>query len=164
MILTTLIGGNRESRTLTDGTYMIGRNPSCQIQFEFPDVSERHAILTVRGNKAGEQPARRGARVRDSGGGLLQTLARPALRAHLAVQDSNHPARGTPYRRTGESPHPLCLLRHADWGSDRITNPSIYRYVEITIFQKQKSPQARALFVIGSTSGSRNRPRCPVAG
>ena len=52
MILTTLIGGNRESRTLTDGTYMIGRNPSCQIQFEFPDVSERHAILTVRGNKA----------------------------------------------------------------------------------------------------------------
>ena len=52
MILTTLIGGNRESRTLTDGTYMIGRNPSCQIQFEFPDVSERHEILTVRGNKA----------------------------------------------------------------------------------------------------------------
>ena len=52
MILTTLIGGNRESRTLTDGTYMIGRNPSCQICFSFPDVSERHAILTVRGNKA----------------------------------------------------------------------------------------------------------------
>ena len=52
MILTTLIGGNRESRTLTDGTYMIGRNPSCPICFNFPDVSERHAILTVRGNKA----------------------------------------------------------------------------------------------------------------
>ena len=52
MILTTLIGGNRESQTLTDGTYMIGRNPSCQICFDFPDVSERHAILTVRGNKA----------------------------------------------------------------------------------------------------------------
>jgi pilus assembly protein CpaF len=52
MVLTTLIGGNRESRTLTDGTYMIGRNPSCQICFSFPDVSERHAILTVRGNKA----------------------------------------------------------------------------------------------------------------
>jgi len=52
MILTTLIGENRESRTLTDGTYMIGRNPSCQICFDFPDVSERHAILTVRGNKA----------------------------------------------------------------------------------------------------------------
>ena len=50
MILTTLIGGNRESRTLTDGTYMIGRNPSCPICFDFPDVSERHAILTVRGN------------------------------------------------------------------------------------------------------------------
>ena len=52
MILTTLIGENRESRTLTDGTYMIGRNPSCQICFSFPDVSERHAILTVRGDKA----------------------------------------------------------------------------------------------------------------
>ena len=52
MILTTLIGENRESRTLTDGTYMIGRNPSCPICFSFPDVSERHAILTVRGNKA----------------------------------------------------------------------------------------------------------------
>ena len=52
MVLTTLIGGDRESRTLTDGTYMIGRNPSCQIRFDFPEVSERHAILTVRGNKA----------------------------------------------------------------------------------------------------------------
>ena len=26
MVLTTLIGGNRESRTLTDGTYARGRN------------------------------------------------------------------------------------------------------------------------------------------
>ena len=52
MILTTLIGGNRESRTLTDGTYMIGRNPSCPICFDFPDVSERHAILTVRDGRA----------------------------------------------------------------------------------------------------------------
>ena len=48
MILTTLIGGDRESRTLTDGTYMIGRNETCPIRFDFPDVSERHAILTVR--------------------------------------------------------------------------------------------------------------------
>ena len=52
MVLTTLIGGNRESRTLTDGTYMIGRNPSCQIRFDFPEVSERHAILTVRDGRA----------------------------------------------------------------------------------------------------------------
>ena len=52
MILTTLIGENRESRTLTDGTYMIGRNPSCQIRFDFPDVSERHAVLTVRDGRA----------------------------------------------------------------------------------------------------------------
>ena len=52
MVLTTLIAGNRESRTLTDGTYMIGRNPSCQIRFDFPDVSERHAVLTVRDGRA----------------------------------------------------------------------------------------------------------------
>ncbi len=52
MVLTTLIGGNRESRTIADGTYMIGRNPSCPVCFDFPDVSERHAILTVRGGKA----------------------------------------------------------------------------------------------------------------
>ena len=52
MVLTTLIDGNRESRTLTDGTYMIGRNPSCQIRFDFPDVSERHAVLTVRDGRA----------------------------------------------------------------------------------------------------------------
>ena len=52
MVLTTLIGGNRESRTLTDGTYMIGRNPSCQIRFDFPDVSERHAVLTLRDGRA----------------------------------------------------------------------------------------------------------------
>ena len=52
MVLTTLIGGDRETRTLADGTYMIGRNPSCPVCFNFPDVSERHAILTVRNGKA----------------------------------------------------------------------------------------------------------------
>jgi len=52
MILTTLVDGSRESRELADGTYMVGRNASCQIRFDFPDVSERHAILTVRGGKA----------------------------------------------------------------------------------------------------------------
>ena len=52
MILTTLIGGDRESRSLSDGTYMIGRNETCPIRFEFPDVSERHAILTIRDGKA----------------------------------------------------------------------------------------------------------------
>ena len=52
MILTTLIGGDRESRTLTDGTYMIGRNPTCPIHLGFPDVSERHAILTIRDGRA----------------------------------------------------------------------------------------------------------------
>jgi pSer/pThr/pTyr-binding forkhead associated (FHA) protein len=52
MILTTLIGGDRESRNLSDGTYMIGRNETCPIRFDFPDVSERHAILTIRDGKA----------------------------------------------------------------------------------------------------------------
>ena len=52
MILTTLIGGSRESRPLTDGTYMIGRNMTCPIRLDFPDVSERHAILTLRNGRA----------------------------------------------------------------------------------------------------------------
>lgn len=52
MILTTLIQGNRETRELADGAYMIGRNESCRIRFDFADVSERHAILTVREGKA----------------------------------------------------------------------------------------------------------------
>lgn len=52
MVLTTLIGGARESRPLADGTYMIGRNATCPIRFDFPDVSERHAILTVRDSRA----------------------------------------------------------------------------------------------------------------
>ena len=48
LLLTTLIDGNRETRTLADGTYFVGRNAGCQIRFPLPDVSERHAVLTVR--------------------------------------------------------------------------------------------------------------------
>jgi len=50
--LTTLIGGNRETRELTDGAWMIGRGEMCRIRLDFPDVSERHAIMTVRGGRA----------------------------------------------------------------------------------------------------------------
>ena len=52
MILTSLIDGNRETRELADGTYIIGRGDSCRIRFPLPDVSERHAVLTVRGGAA----------------------------------------------------------------------------------------------------------------
>ena len=52
MILTTLIDGQRETRELTPGTYLIGRGESCSIRFNLPEVSERHAILTVRDDKA----------------------------------------------------------------------------------------------------------------
>ena len=52
MVLTTLIGGTRETRELADGTYMIGRAESCRVRFDSPDVSERHAILTVRDGRA----------------------------------------------------------------------------------------------------------------
>lgn len=48
MQLTTLIDGVRDTRELEEGTYIIGRGESCRIRFAFPDVSERHAILTVR--------------------------------------------------------------------------------------------------------------------
>ena len=52
MILTSLIDGNRETRELADGTYIIGRGDTCRIRFPLPDVSERHAVLTVRGGAA----------------------------------------------------------------------------------------------------------------
>ena len=52
MQLTTLIGGVRETRPLPDGTYIIGRGQNCHLRLDFPDVSERHAILTVRGGHA----------------------------------------------------------------------------------------------------------------
>lgn len=52
MFLTTLIGGARETRELKDGSYLIGRGETCRIRLPFPDVSERHAILTVRSGRA----------------------------------------------------------------------------------------------------------------
>ncbi len=52
MILTTLAGDRRETRELTERSYMIGRGAACPIRFDFPDVSERHAILTVRDSRA----------------------------------------------------------------------------------------------------------------
>ena len=52
MTLTTLIDGRRDARELTDGTYVIGRGESCRVRIDLPDVSERHAILTVRGDRA----------------------------------------------------------------------------------------------------------------
>ena len=52
MYLTTLINGARETREITDGSYMIGRGESCRIRLPFADVSERHAILTVRNGRA----------------------------------------------------------------------------------------------------------------
>ena len=52
MTLTTLVNGDRASSALADGTYVIGRGESCRIRFDAPEVSERHAILTVRGGRA----------------------------------------------------------------------------------------------------------------
>ena len=52
MILTTLIDGQRTSRELEEGAYLIGRVETCHICFPKPEVSERHAILTVRDGRA----------------------------------------------------------------------------------------------------------------
>ena len=52
LVLTTLINGCRETQELTDGTWFIGRGGMCRVRLDFPDVSERHAILTVRGGRA----------------------------------------------------------------------------------------------------------------
>ncbi|MBO7207397.1 MAG: Flp pilus assembly complex ATPase component TadA [Kiritimatiellae bacterium] len=52
LYLTTLIDGVREKRELSDGTWIIGRGEGCRIRFASIAVSERHAILTVRGSQA----------------------------------------------------------------------------------------------------------------
>ena len=52
LILTTLVDGARETRELPDGTYFVGRGPACRVRLDLPDVSERHAVLTVRGGVA----------------------------------------------------------------------------------------------------------------
>ena len=52
MVLTTLVDGLRETRELEEGSYVIGRGASCRIRFDVPDVSERHAILTIRDGRA----------------------------------------------------------------------------------------------------------------
>lgn len=49
--LTSLVAGVRDKRELSDGTWIIGRGESCRIRFDDPLVSERHAILTVRGER-----------------------------------------------------------------------------------------------------------------
>lgn len=48
MVLTTLINGNRQTQNLSDGLYVIGRGEGCRIRLAEPEVSERHAILTIR--------------------------------------------------------------------------------------------------------------------
>ena len=50
--ITTLIGGERSARDLADGVYIIGRAVGCHLRIDSPEVSERHAILTVRDGKA----------------------------------------------------------------------------------------------------------------
>ena len=52
MQLTTLIDGRRETRDLADGTYLIGRGDGCRVRLTSPDVSERHAVLTIRDGRA----------------------------------------------------------------------------------------------------------------
>jgi len=47
MILVMLVDDKRSTVELEPGSYLIGRSPGCRIQFDSPDVSERHAILTV---------------------------------------------------------------------------------------------------------------------
>ena len=52
MHLTTLVDGVRETRELDTGSYLIGRGASCRVVLDAPDISERHAILTVRDGRA----------------------------------------------------------------------------------------------------------------
>ena len=46
--------GDRAPRRqeLADGSYFIGSAPGCNIQLDFPEVSRRHALLSLQGNMA----------------------------------------------------------------------------------------------------------------
>ena len=52
MTLISIFNDKRESSPLDSGTYIIGRGEGCRIRFDAPDVSDRHAILTIREGKA----------------------------------------------------------------------------------------------------------------
>ena len=48
LALTSLIGGERYVRDLPDGVWFLGRSPSSFVVLDFPEVSERHALLSVK--------------------------------------------------------------------------------------------------------------------
>ena len=48
LALTSLIGGERQVRDIPDGAWFLGRSPSSFVQLDFPEVSERHALLSVK--------------------------------------------------------------------------------------------------------------------
>jgi pilus assembly protein CpaF len=52
LYLTSLIEGQRTVVPLEDGITFIGRDSGCAIRLDFPDVSERHALLSVSDGKA----------------------------------------------------------------------------------------------------------------
>ena len=44
--------GEATRYSLDDGSYLVGRGASCALQLPDPDISERHALLLLRGRKA----------------------------------------------------------------------------------------------------------------
>lgn len=50
--LTVLKEGVRTTQPLSEGTYLIGRGNACHIKLPYSEVSERHAVITVRGGVA----------------------------------------------------------------------------------------------------------------
>ncbi len=46
-----MIGGRRETVALSDGAWLVGRGAMCRIRLDFPEISERHAIMSVRGDR-----------------------------------------------------------------------------------------------------------------
>ncbi len=127
MKLTTLISGVRETRDLEEGTYVIGRSPNCRVHLDFPDVSDRHAILTVRDDRAiledlhsangtfvnGEQVER--PVVLD--GGMVIQIGESMLRVSDDVEESATPAptpapiEEEPQESAAVAPDPLREIR-----------------------------------------------------
>ena len=136
MVLTTLFNGARETRELTDGTWMIGRGASCRIRFDAPDVSERHAILTVRDGRAvledlhssngtlvnGE--AIDGAVILD--GGMVVQVGSAMLRVSEAVAEAEGRETEDERRETGEGRETEDERLSADAGlPSRVSSPPV---------------------------------------
>ena len=142
MTLTTLIDGVRATRGLADGAYLIGRGEHCPIRFPLADVSERHAVLTVRGGRVLIEDLHSangtfvngvaidraepldGGKVVQVGSGMLRVSDEPATGQGNATDDTSDEgdARGQEARDEGRKP-PAARPEFASGASPEAAEP-----------------------------------------